>query len=80
MLKKTINELSKKDKAFDEKASKSYADFRAFNDGVREDKIMALYYQTAKKGKKFINEKAIDKSLSETYGKDYTKLDEMAKK
>ena len=78
-LKKTINELSKKDKTFDEKASKSFADFIVGNKGVKDEKMTSLYYQAAKKGKKFVDEKAIDKSVSEKYGKRYTTLDKTKK-
>lgn len=78
-LKKTINELSKKDKTFDEKASKSFADFIVGNKGVKDEKMTSLYYQDAKKGKKFVDEKAIDKSVSEKYGKRYTTLDKTKK-
>lgn len=35
-IEKTINELSKKDKTFDEKASKSFADFVVGNEGVKD--------------------------------------------
>ena len=78
-IEKTINELSKKDKTFDEKASKSFADFIVGNKGVKDEKMTSLYYQAAKKGKKFVDEKAIDKSVSETYGKKYTTLDKTTK-
>ena len=78
-IEKTINELSKKDKTFDEKASKSFADFMVGNKGVRDEKMTSLYYQAAKKGKKFVDEKAIDKSVSEKYGKRYTTLDKTKK-
>ena len=78
-IEKTINELSKKDKTFDEKASKSFADFIVGNKGVKDEKMTSLYYQAAKKGKKFVDEKAIDKTVSETYGKKYTTLDKTTK-
>lgn len=78
-IEKTINELSKKDKTFDEKASKSFADFIVGNKGVKDEKMTSLYYQAAKKGKKFVDEKSIDKSVSETYGKRYTTLDKTTK-
>lgn len=76
---KIVNELSKKDKTFDEKASKSFADFIAGNEGVKEEKMTSLYYQSAKKGKKFIDEKAIDKTISEIYNEEYTALDKTTK-
>ena len=41
--------------------------------------MTSLYYQAAKKGKKFVDEKAIDKSISEKYGKKYTTLDKTTK-
>lgn len=78
-IEETIDRLAKKDKMFDEKASKSYADFIALNKGVREDKLINLYYKNAKKGEKFIKSKAIDKALSETYGKEYNELDKKTK-
>ena len=49
------------------------------NKGVKDEKMTFLYYQAAKKGKKFVDEKAIDKTISETYGKKYTTLDKTKK-
>ena len=45
----------KKDKTFDDKASKSFADFIVGNKGIKDEEITSLYYQTAKKGKKFVD-------------------------
>ena len=78
-LKKQLMSYLKKDKTFDEKASKSFADFVAGNKGVKEEEMTSLYYQAAKKGKKFVDEKAIDKYISEKYGKKYTTLDKATK-
>lgn len=78
-LKKQLMSYLKKDKTFDDKASKSFADFIVGNKGIKDEEITSLYYQTAKKGKKFVDEKAIDKTISEKYGKRYTTLDKTKK-
>lgn len=74
-----IDKIAKKDKTFNERASKAFVDFIASNNGVKEDKMISLYYDNAKKGNAFINSKKIAKVLSETYGEQYNKLDEDTK-
>lgn len=71
----SINRLSKKNKNFNEKTNKAYADFISNNIGVREDKMTSLYYKNVKAGKKFIANKDINKTLSQIYEKEFTNLD-----
>ena len=70
----SINRLSEKNKNFNEKANKAYADFLGSNIGVREDKMIDLYYKRAKSGKRFVESKDIHKTLNQIYKKEYADL------
>lgn len=74
-----INRISKTDKNFNEKAAKAYADFIGSNKGVREQKMIDVYYQRASTGKRYIDSKSIQEALTKTYSGRYTKLNSKEK-